>query len=165
MAATTSMVQVHSAQELESAVTNYVALGFAVSNRTPDSVVMYKRKEFNVVWAIVGLVLCLLPLLIYLVVYAVERDQMVEIRLAGPDSGASAQVGTGTSDPRMSDDRHYWWDGSSWRSAEQEAPPNARRSDDGHYWWDGTEWRPVPATEPPSSSTAETGLWAPPEPD
>jgi hypothetical protein len=162
MAATTSIVQVHSAQEIESAVMNYVALGFVVSNRTPDSVVMYKRKEFNVVWAIVGLVLCLLPLLVYLVVYAVERDQMVEIRLAGAESGVAAQVGSGTSDPRMSDDRHYWWDGSSWRSAEQEAPTGARRSDDGHYWWDGTEWRAVPAADR-SGSTAETSLWAPPE--
>lgn len=161
MAATASTLQVHSAQELESAVTNYVALGFVVSNRTPDSVVMYKRKEFNVVWAIVGLVLCLLPLLIYLIVYAVERDQMVEIRLAS--AGAAAQVGSGAGDPRMSDDRHYWWDGSSWRNADQEAPPGARRSDDGHYWWDGTEWRRVPEGASPAS-TAETGLWAPPEP-
>jgi hypothetical protein len=71
-------------------------------------------------------------------------------------------MGPGAGDPRMSDDRHYWWDGSSWRSAEQEAPPGARRSEDGHYWWDGTEWRRVPEGEPPAS-TAETGLWAPPE--
>ena len=50
---------------------------------------------------------------------------------------------------QMSEDGSYWWDGQSWRDAEQEAPPSAQRSDDGFYWWDGRAWRAV--QQPPVS--------------
>jgi hypothetical protein len=157
MAATTSMVQVSSQQELESAVASYIAQGFVVSNRTPDSVLMFKKKEFSVIWAVVGLVLCALPLLIYLIVYATQSDHMVEIRLGA--GGEAAQLGS--AEPQMSDDRNYWWDGAEWRRADEEVPPNARRSDDGHYWWDGVEWRTT-AVSGEAAADAPTSLWAPP---
>ena len=41
----------------------------------------------------------------------------------------------------MSDGRHYWWDGQSWRDATRDVPPEAIRSEDGVYWWDGAAWR------------------------
>ena len=52
------------------------------------------------------------------------------------------------SSPQISPDGRYWWDGQSWRDAEQMAPPNTMRSADGYYWWDGTSWRRVPAPAP-----------------
>jgi hypothetical protein len=160
MPASTSMVQVSSQQELESAVASYIAQGFVVSNRTPESVLMFKKKEFSVLWAVVGLVLCALPLLVYLIVYATQSDRMVEIRIGSAEAlqlGSAAHAG----DPQMSDDRHYWWDGAEWRRADQEVPPGARRSDDGHYWWDGLEWRPTSGTDA-APDEAPTTLWAPP---
>jgi hypothetical protein len=44
---------------------------------------------------------------------------------------------------QMSDDRRSWWDGTTWRNAEQEVPPQAQRSDDGKFWWDGQTWRSI----------------------
>ncbi len=44
---------------------------------------------------------------------------------------------------QMSEDRRSWWDGTTWRDAEREAPPSAERSGDGKYWWDGAVWRLV----------------------
>jgi hypothetical protein len=44
---------------------------------------------------------------------------------------------------QMSEDRRSWWDGSGWRDAEREVPPNAQRSGDGMFWWDGAAWRSV----------------------
>jgi hypothetical protein len=44
---------------------------------------------------------------------------------------------------QMSGDGQFWWDGASWRNAEQEVPPTAQRSGDGRFWWDGRAWRPV----------------------
>jgi hypothetical protein len=44
---------------------------------------------------------------------------------------------------QMSEDRRSWWDGTTWRDAEHDAPPAAQRSGDGKYWWDGEAWRPI----------------------
>jgi len=85
MAATTSVINVPNVQALESTVTSYIAKGFVVSNRTTNSAVMFKKKEFSILWAVVGFVLCLLPLLIYLIFYAAQSDQMVEIRVVSGD--------------------------------------------------------------------------------
>ncbi|HEX4750249.1 MAG TPA: hypothetical protein VH302_11960 [Bryobacteraceae bacterium] len=71
---------VPNAQVLEAQVTSYLAQGYIVANRTADSVTLQKKKEFNVLWAVVGFVLCLLPLLIYLIVYVTKPDvEIVEI--------------------------------------------------------------------------------------
>jgi hypothetical protein len=50
---------VSSAEQLEQSISSYVAQGFAVMNRTPNSATMFKKKEFSVLWAVVGLVLCI----------------------------------------------------------------------------------------------------------
>jgi hypothetical protein len=49
---------------------------------------------------------------------------------------------------QMSEDRHSWWDGTTWRDAEHQMPPAAPRSDDGRFWWDGITWRPIPDAAP-----------------
>ena len=142
MAANVQQVSVASQEELESTIMSYIAQGFTVSNRTAESVTLFKKKEFNVVWAVVGFVLCFLPLLVYCVVYATQSDEMIVVRIAS----ASLQAGAG-SDVMFSADRQWWWDGSRWRDTQVELPPGAVISQDADSWWDGVEWRPVPAKD------------------
>jgi hypothetical protein len=123
--------------QLTETINAYVMQGYSVVSRDATSVTMRKPKEFNVIWAVVGFFLCLLPLLVYLVVYAMQQDQVVFIRLA-------ASPGL----PQLSPDRRYWWDGTGWQDCTQAAPPGAQRTPDGTMWWDGTEWRRLrPAAE------------------
>jgi hypothetical protein len=131
LAAKVATIPVASRDQLDATVSSYIAQGFVVSNRTDDSVTMFKKKEFNVLWAIIGFVLCILPLLVYLIVYATQSDQMVIIQVQ-------------SAEPKWSDDRQYWWTGSDWRSVDDELPPGTKISDDRRHWWDGVNWRPVP---------------------
>lgn len=120
--------------QLTQTINMYVAQGYVVAAREATNVTLVKRKQFSIVWAVVGFFLCLLPLLVYLVVYATQTDQMVFVRVA-----ALPQAGL----PTLSDDRRYWWDGVAWQDAAALPPPNAQRTADGTLWWDGVEWRPV----------------------
>ena len=73
-------VTVSSAGEIDAAVTSYLAQGFVVANRTATTVTLQKRKEFKMLWAVIGFLLCLLPLLIYLISYSMQPDvEIVEI--------------------------------------------------------------------------------------
>lgn len=73
-------VMVDSREEMEAALTGYLAQGYVVANKTATRATLQKPKEFSVLWAVVGLLLCALPLLIYLIVYAMQPDvQIVEI--------------------------------------------------------------------------------------
>src|SRR5258708_19515427 len=80
---------------------------------------MLKRKEFSILWLVIGLLLCLVPLLIYLIIYASESDKMVQIYLADPATGPAVVQ-----------------------------PPAGQLSPDGRWRWDGLQWVPVPALPP-----------------
>ena len=41
---------------MESMINGYIAHGFIVANRTPTSVTLSKRKEFSVLWAVIGFI-------------------------------------------------------------------------------------------------------------
>lgn len=83
MAAQVQVVEVDSPQELDTAISSYVVQGYVLANKTADSATMIKKKEFSVLWAIIGLIICIIPLLIYLIIYATESDRVVEIRVRG----------------------------------------------------------------------------------
>jgi hypothetical protein len=152
MAANVQQINVASPEELEGVIMSYIAQGFAVSNRTAESVTLFKKKEFNVIWAIVGFFLCLLPLLVYCIVYATQDDEMVVVRVGALPLalGASGEV-------KLSDDRQWWWDGARWRDTEVESPPAAKLSEDGQRWWDGVDWRPMPTHDKEAGSPPLTG--------
>jgi hypothetical protein len=77
-----SKVTVSSAQEVESTITNYLAQGFVVANRTPTIVTLQKKKEFSILWAVIGFIFCVLPLVIYLIVYVTKPNvEIVEISI------------------------------------------------------------------------------------
>lgn len=152
MAASVQQVDVATQQELESTLASYIAQGFVVSNRTPGSVTLFKKKEFNIIWAVIGFFLCLLPLIVYCIVYATQSDEMVIVKLNPLVSGAA---GSSAEELTWSEDRDWWWDGQRWRDALRELPPAAVLSEDGRTWWDGETWREAPA---PTSAAG-----APPE--
>ena len=96
---------------------------------------MFKKKEFNILWAVVGLFLCVIPALIYCIIYAGESGKMVVIRV-----GQAA----GTAPNRWSGDGRFFWDGGTWRDAATAGiAAYAPISDDGRQWWDGAAWRPL----------------------
>lgn len=132
-----------SEEQLESAILSFIAQGYVISNRTQTSVTLFKKKEFSVLWAVVGIVLCVIPLLIYLIVYATQTDQMVVIRIAAGGEQAQGRLSS-AADVIWSDDRSWWWDGTAWRDADREIPPTATLSADSQYWWDGRNWRAMP---------------------
>ncbi len=71
-------------------MTSYFAQGFVVANKTANSVTLQKRKEFKVLWAVVGFFLCVLPLIVYVIVYATQADvELVEITIE-PQGGVPA---------------------------------------------------------------------------
>lgn len=160
MAANVQQISVASQGELESTIMSYIAQGFTVSNRTTDSVTLFKKKEFNLIWAVIGFFLCVLPLLVYCVIYVTQDDEMIVIKIAAtaPALGAAAGV-------TWSEDRQWWWDGSRWRDTQLELPPSAVLSEDKRSWWDGVEWRAVPVTDTePHGNTPSPPPTSPPAP-
>jgi hypothetical protein len=138
---------------LDSTVAGYLARGFVVVGRTDRSAVLRKGKRFNPVYAALSSLFCGVGLLVYLLVYAAQSDEVVEV--------AVSQPGHGVAD--LSDDRRWWWDGERWEDTERVVPPGRRRSRDGAYWWDGVAWRPVPAAERMWSSPPAAELPPPSE--
>lgn len=74
MGGTIQRVRVDSSQSLESAVMSYIARGFVVIERAPTFVLLHRRKRFQIVWAVIGLFLCIVPLIVYLLFYAFSPD-------------------------------------------------------------------------------------------
>jgi uncharacterized membrane protein YukC len=75
-----TQVTVNSVQSMESAITSYIAEGFSLVNKTDKTAIMQKKKQFSTLWAVLGLALCVIPLIIYILIYAVQTDvQVVEI--------------------------------------------------------------------------------------
>jgi hypothetical protein len=156
MSANVRTVSVPTREQMRQAVMSYVAQGFVVSTQDEDSATMFKKKEFSIVWAIVGLFLCFLPLLIYLIIYVTQSDEMVVIRVVGqaqPAELSSVAVESLT----WSEDRNYWWDGKAWIDAARTPPATAVWSESGTQWWDGKAWRnhataQLEATEEPPAT-------------
>lgn len=125
------------ARGLDAAVAGHLARGFVVVGRTDRFAVLRKGKRFNPGYALLGSLFCGVGLLLYLLLYGVQSDEVVEVSMSEPGHGVAD----------LSDDRRWWWDGERWEDTEQAVPPGRRRSPDGAYWWDGVAWRPVPAAE------------------
>jgi hypothetical protein len=154
--ANVTAVRVGSENEMEMAIASYISQGFVLSNRSPSGATMFKKKEFSILWLVVGFVLCVVPLLIYLIVYASQSDKMVQIQLV-PASQAqlpasSTQVGM------RSEDGQWWWDGNAWQPVGQPTPvaeailPPATSA---------SEWLAAP--EAPTDHPPEPGGPTPPE--
>lgn len=80
MSSKTQKLTVATVAEMEQALTGYLAQGFTIVNKTPTSTTLQKKKEFSALWAVIGFLFCVLPLVIYLIVYSSKPDvEIVEI--------------------------------------------------------------------------------------
>jgi hypothetical protein len=68
--------------ELECKIPEYNSKGYIVANRSTDSVILLKKKEFSILMAIIGLILAVFPLIIYIIIYMYQSNKMVEIRVS-----------------------------------------------------------------------------------
>jgi hypothetical protein len=112
------VVPVSSAEQLEQAVMSYVAQGYQPTVRTQTTALLIKKKELNLVWILVGALLCFIPLIIELVRYANADDQVIEVRVVSPGEAAAQSSRTIEIDGvsrQLSPDGQYWWDGSQWQ--------------------------------------------------
>ena len=152
-------VDVNEPEQMQMEITRLVSSGFTVANQNNRSVTLVKRKQFSIPILIVGFLLCVVPLLVYLVVYAVQSDQIVEIRLIDKPEAtpyrASDHIAVDGESPvsvegapviQLTPDGQQWWDGAQWQAVAVSAPPNALRKPDGSEWWDGQTWRQVPSS-------------------
>ena len=139
MAAQVQWVQVTAPDQLHQAVSSYIVQGYTVANQTPTSATMMKKKEFSILWLVVGLILCVVPLLVYLIIYATQSDSVIEIRLVSEaalgGAGATLPIGGSSaghgSNVQMSEDGRYWWDGTAWRDVLETAPTQVADTDSG----------------------------------
>src|SRR5581483_6389797 len=65
------------------AIAAYTLQGYTLAARTAVSASLIKRKEFSVAWAVIGALICVIPLLVYVLVWSSQSDQYVESRLRG----------------------------------------------------------------------------------
>jgi hypothetical protein len=142
----TQQINVPDRSALDQTITGYIAQGFTVQNRGEDFATMFKKKEFSVLWAVVGFLVCIIPLLIYLIVYATQKDQLVEIRI-----GETRDLPAGSGSLlHWSDDGRQWFDGKFWVDSHERLPESVQISADRTHFWDGKAWRPVPEELPAS---------------
>ncbi len=111
------VVTVANTQQRERLVLDYVAQGYTPTMQTETSTLLIKKRELNIVWVLVGLLLCFIPLVIELVRYYKDEDLLVEVRLV--EAGAAAPPPAEPSDvqgtePHLSADGTRWWDGAQW---------------------------------------------------
>ncbi len=80
-----SKASVSSAQEMEFVITSYLTEGFIVSDHTPTTVTLQKRKEFNLFWVIADFSLCILPLVLPRPFdKSIDDVEIVEISVTSP---------------------------------------------------------------------------------
>lgn len=114
------VIPVTNTQQLDQVVLSYVGQGYQPTMRTETSALLIKKKELNIVWVLVGLFLCFIPLVVELVRYYKDEDLVVEVRLVPAGEGSSAPTQPAPpsdaqgSEPHLSADGKQWWDGTQW---------------------------------------------------
>jgi hypothetical protein len=82
MAADLQRLKVDTTAAMEASITSYISDGYVVVNKTATSATLIKRKQFSTLWAVIGFLVCVVPLLVYLIVYASQKDKVIEITVA-----------------------------------------------------------------------------------
>ncbi|HWY90237.1 MAG TPA: hypothetical protein VNY31_06150 [Solirubrobacteraceae bacterium] len=115
------VIPVTNPQQLDQIVLSYVGQGYQPAMRTETSALLIKKKELSIVWVLVGLFLCFIPLVIELVRYYKDEDLVVEVRLVPAGEGDAPPLTQSAppsdaqgSEPHLSADGKQWWDGTRW---------------------------------------------------
>lgn len=75
-------IYVHNHDELQRTVQNLVTRGGVVQDQTDDEVTLYIKKKMNIVVLVVGLILCLVPGLAYLIWYlTADQNQLMHVKI------------------------------------------------------------------------------------
>jgi hypothetical protein len=157
MASNVRQINVTEPEQMQLEITRLVSEGYTVANQGNRSATLVKRKQFSIPILIIGFFLCVIPLVIYLIMYSIQKDQVVEIRLIDkPESqpyrasdhialdGEAARVPIDAPIIQVSPDGQQWWDGAEWRDTASGYPQHAFVNPNGSEWWDGQSWHPVP---------------------
>lgn len=143
-------VNVATTAEMHNAMNQYLSQGFVVTSQTADMTTLNRTP--SMIWSCGELVrfsillcLCIVPGVIYMrnmyKRHGTIENVVIRVDPAAAALDASAGGATGL---QLSEDRNYWWNGSTWIDCKVAVPQGARYSDDGSTWWDGQTWRPVP---------------------
>jgi len=79
-----SALHVFSRQEMETTITSLILAGYSLENRTPAAATMVRRKRLSPGWVLLGVLTVTIALWVYLVVYACQRDHLVQVVLEAP---------------------------------------------------------------------------------
>lgn len=73
---------VHNQEELQRTVQSLVQRGGVVQDQRDDEVVLYIKKKMNIFVLIVGLILCLVPGVVYLIWYlTADQNQLMHVKI------------------------------------------------------------------------------------
>lgn len=87
MATNVETMWVSSPDQLNATVTTLVSQGGVVQNQSEGEVQIYLKKKMNVVVLVVGLILCLVPGLAYLIWYSTaDQNQQITVKIGQPTS-------------------------------------------------------------------------------
>jgi hypothetical protein len=72
---------VQNAVDFETAINSYLAQGYVISNKSANSAMLTKKKEFSIPIGIITFLLCIIGLVIYAVWYSMQKDRLVTITI------------------------------------------------------------------------------------
>src|SRR4051812_26792936 len=85
MATNVETMWVTSQDQLNATVQTLLSQGGVVQNQAEGEVVVYLKKKMNMVVLIVGLILCLVPGLAYLIWYSTaDQNQQITVKIGSP---------------------------------------------------------------------------------
>lgn len=152
MATNVETMWVSSPDQLNATVQTLIGQGGQVQAQTEEEVVVYLKKKMNVVVLVVGLLLCLVPGLAYLLWYSTaDQNQQITVKIGSP-----ANINT---------DKEHWYDQAAVDGASPgTVPPVMPAQPDAAAALDpsGTAGQIPPAA--PTPPVADLPPVAPPEP-
>jgi hypothetical protein len=101
----TRTIVVPSVAALHHQIRVHLVQGFFIQTANPYDAFLFKTKQFDILWAVIGFFVCLLPLLVYLLVYLVQQDVSVHIVVELPPPPMVSML------PPPS---QPYWDGTCW---------------------------------------------------